>query len=100
MSILVTTILFLFVFSLIETLVATLVNVEPWFILTYGAGIIGNILNPKGYPDHIRLTPVGRGGLTITSYSAYVPEGLVIIGLYFIITAILGWVFFERKEFT
>jgi ABC-2 type transport system permease protein len=100
MSILVTAILFLFVFSLIETLVATLVNVEPWFILTYGAGIIGNILNPKGYPDHIRLTPVGRGGLTITSYSAYVPEGLVIIGLYFIITAILGWVFFERKEFT
>jgi ABC-2 type transport system permease protein len=100
MSILVTAILFLFVFSLIELLVSSLVNFEPWFILTYGAGIIGNILNPEGFPEHITHTPVGRGGLTITSYSAYVPEGLVIIGLYFIITAILGLVLFERKEFT
>jgi len=100
MSILVTAILFLFVFSLIELLVSSLVNVEPWFILTYGAGIIGNILSPGGFPDHIIHTPMGRGGLTITSYNAYVPEGLVIIGLYFIITAILGLVLFERKEFT
>lgn len=100
MSILLTTILFLFVFSLIELLVSTLVNVEPWFILTYGAAIIGNILNPTGYPTHITHTPMGRGGLTITSYTAYVPEGLVIIGLYFIITAVLGLLLFERKEFT
>ncbi|MGB8779848.1 MAG: ABC transporter permease [Candidatus Bathyarchaeia archaeon] len=100
MSILLTAILFLFVFSLIELLVSTLVNVEPWFILTYGAGIIGNILNPLGYPGHVTHNPVGRGRLTITSYNAYVPEGLAIIGLYFIITAILGLVLFERKEFT
>jgi len=101
MSILVTAILFLFVFSLLETLVATLINVEPWFILTYGAGIIGNILTPGGYPAHIEHTAIGRRGLvTITNYNAYVPEGLAIIGLYFIITAILGLVLFERKEFT
>jgi ABC-2 type transport system permease protein len=101
MSILVTAILFLFVFSLLETLVSTLVNIEPWFILTYGAGIIGNILTPGGYPDHITHTPVGRAGrFTLTSYNAYVPEGLAIIGLYFIITAILGLILFERKEFT
>jgi ABC-2 type transport system permease protein len=100
MSILVTAILLLFVFSLLETLVATLVNVEPWFILTYGAGIIGNILNPNGYPDHVTHTPIGRRGLTLTSYNAYVPEGLAIMGLYFIITAILGLILFERKEFT
>jgi ABC-2 type transport system permease protein len=101
MSILLTAILFLFVFSLIELLVSTLVNVEPWFILTYGAGIIGNILNPLGFPDHVVHTPLGRQGrFTITSYNAYVPEGLLIIGLYFIITAILGLILFERKEFT
>ena len=101
MSILVTAILFLFVFSLIELLVSTLVNVEPWFILTYGAGIIGNILNPQGFPDHVQHSLVRPGArLTITSYNAYVPEGLVIIGVYFIITAILGLILFERKEFT
>ena len=37
MSILVTAILFLFAFTLIQTLVANLAQIEPWFILTYGA---------------------------------------------------------------
>ena len=101
MSILLTAILFLFVFSLIELLVSSLINVEPWFILTYGAGIIGNILNPLGFPAHVTHSPIGpRARFTITSYAAYVPEGLVIIGLYFIITAVLGLILFERKEFT
>jgi ABC-2 type transport system permease protein len=101
MSILLTAILFLFVFSLLELLVSTLVNVEPWFILTYGAGIIGNILTPGGYPAHIQQSAAGpRSRFIITTYHAYVPEGLAIIGLYFIITAILGLIIFERKEFT
>ena len=33
-------------------------------------------------------------------YNVAVPEGLAIIGIYFIVTAILGLVLFERKEFT
>jgi len=100
MSILITAILFLFVFSLIETIVSTLVNIEPWFVLTYGAGIIGNILQAT-YPQHVIHQPIGaRARLTLTTYNAYVPEGLAIIGLYFVITAILGLLLFERKEFT
>jgi ABC-2 type transport system permease protein len=99
MSILITVILLLFVFSLIETIVSTFVKIEPWFILTYGAGIIGNILQSP-YPPRVTTTPIGRRGLTLTSYNATVPEGLAIIGLYFIITTILGLVLFERKEFT
>ena len=98
LSILITAILFLFVFSLIETLVSAFANIEPWFILTYGAGIIGNILQAT-YPPRSVTTPVGRR-FTITTYNATVPEGLAIIGLYFIITTILGLVLFERKEFT
>ena len=49
MSILVTVILLLFGFTLIQTLVSDLVGIEPWFVLTYGSGIIGNILNSP-YP--------------------------------------------------
>jgi ABC-2 type transport system permease protein len=98
-SILMTAILFLFVFSLIETLVSTLVKTEPWFILTYGAGIIANTLLPTGYPPHVQTQPVGRG-FTLTTYYATVPEGLAIIFLYFIVTAALGLLIFERKEFT
>lgn len=99
MSILVTAILFFFVFSIITTLVETLVKIEPWFILTYGAGIIGNVLTVP-YPAHVLPEVFAGGRFTLTTYNAFIPEGLAIIGLYFIITAALGLLFFERKEFT
>src|SRR2546425_7731752 len=57
MSILVTAILFLFAFSLIQLIVSSLAQIEPWFIITYGAGIIGNVLTDP-YPT----TQSVRGG--------------------------------------
>jgi ABC-2 type transport system permease protein len=100
-SILVTVILLLFGFTLIQTLVSDLVGIEPWFVLTYGAGIIGNILIVP-YPPSSKTTtlPFGHRTITTTTFYASVPQGLAIIGLYFIITAILGLILFERKEFT
>ncbi len=100
-SILVTVILLLFGFTLIQTLVSDLVGIEPWFVLTYGAGIIGNILNATYPPSSVVTTSIfGHRTITTTTFYASVPQGLVIIGLYFIITAILGLILFERKEFT
>jgi ABC-2 type transport system permease protein len=100
-SILVTIILLLFGFTLIETLVSDLVVYEPWFVLTYGAGIISSILDAS-YPAHKVVTTrtFGHQTITTTTFYASVPQGLAIIGLYFIITAILGLMLFERKEFT
>lgn len=100
MSILVTAILFLFAFTLIQQLVAGLVQVEPWFILTYGAQIIGNVLTVP-YPPQVSTISFGPpGSPTLTTYNATIPEGLAIIGVYFVITAIIGLVLFEGKEFT
>jgi ABC-2 type transport system permease protein len=100
-SILVTIILFLIGFTLIEGLVSDLAGYEPWFVLTYGSGIIGSILDAT-YPQHKVVSTLTRGRFTITTttFNASVPQGLAIIALYFIITAILGLVLFERKEFT
>jgi ABC-2 type transport system permease protein len=100
-SILVTIILLLFGFTLIEELVSNLVGYEPWFVLTYGAGIIGSILDVP-YPPHktVTTTPFRHQTITTTTFVASVPQGLAIIGLYFVITTILGLIFFERKEFT
>jgi ABC-2 type transport system permease protein len=98
MSILVTAILFLFVFTLIQQLVAGLVQIEPWFILTYGAQIIPNVLTTT-YPAHTTAFPIGRGGETITQYNVTIPEGLAIIAIYFAVTTIIGLILFERKEF-
>jgi ABC-2 type transport system permease protein len=101
MSILVTVILFLFGFTLIQTLVADLVQIEPWFVLTYGAGIIGNVLSAQ-FPVHsvVVTQQFGPRTITLTTFNATIPEGLAIIGIYFVITAVLGLILFERKEFT
>jgi len=102
-SILVTAILFLFAFTLIETLVSALAQVEPWFILTYGSEIIGNVLTTP-YPQHVTTTQGLFGGgraaaRTFTTYNVTIPEGLAIIAIYFLVTAVLGLILFERKEF-
>jgi len=110
-SILVTAILFLFAFTLIETLVSDLVQIEPWFIITYGGGIVGNILGyattgsnigAAQYPAHksVFTRTIDKRIITTTTFAAYVPEGLIIIAVYFIVTSILGLILFERKEFT
>jgi ABC-2 type transport system permease protein len=100
-SILVTSILLLFGFTIISALVTNIAHIEPWFLLPYGAQIIGNILNDP-YPQHITTitTRFGPGGpSTFTSYSATIPEGLAIMSVYFVVTVVLGLVFFEKKEF-
>ena len=100
MSILVTIILFLFVFTLIQNLIAGLVQIEPWFILTYGAQIIGNVLMVL-YPPPSSVLILGPGpGDSLITYNAAIPEGLAIIGAYFIITAVLGLILFEKKDVT
>jgi len=97
-SILITAILFLFAFSLIQLLVTGFAHVEPWFIITYGAGIIGNVLTDP-YPTNQVIRGGGPGGLA-TTFAASIPVGITILVGYFIITAILGLVLFEKKEFT
>ena len=97
MAITVTAILFLFVFSLLQTVLNGLLGIEPWFIITYGAGIIGNVL-----ADNYPMTQAvrGIGGRERTVYAVSIPAGLAILLGYFVVTAVLGLVVFERREFT
>ncbi|MDH2901762.1 MAG: ABC transporter permease [archaeon] len=102
-SILVAVVLLLFGFTIIEELIAVFAHVEPWFLLSYGSEIIGNILTTP-YPAHTTIQHgfAGRGGpnaATFTTYNATVPEGVAIMLVYFALTAVLGLVLFERKEF-
>jgi ABC-2 type transport system permease protein len=102
MSILVTAILFLFAFTLINELVMRFVQIEPWFLINYGASIIGNVLSSPYPPHQLTTTGPGFGGqiTTTTAFNASIPEGIAIMGIYFAITAIVGLIIFERKEFT
>jgi len=96
-AILTTVILFLFVFGIVELIASTFAQVEPWFILTYGAGIISNVFTVP-YPPHIMV--IDTGPLQLTTYVASIPEGIAIMAVYFVVMFVLGLVLFERKEFT
>jgi len=95
-SILVTVILLLFGFSLIDALVTGLAHIEPWFSLSYASSIISNVFIVP-YPPHV--VSLVAGGIALSSYNPTIPEGLAIILIYFATTSILGLVLFERKEF-
>ena len=99
MSMLVTAVLFLFGFRLIQEIVSSIARIEPWFILTYSSGIISNILAVP-YPAHILAG--GRDaftGMSVIQYNPMVFEGLGIMLTYFAITFALGLALFEWKEF-
>ena len=92
-SILVTAILLLFGFDFTTPLITALSNSEPWYVLTYGAGIIASALSSSGYPPH-EVVIAGT-----YSYHATIPEGLAIMFVYFVVTLILGIALFEKEDF-
>ncbi len=92
-SILVTAILLLFGFNYITPLITALSNSEPWYVLSYGAGIITNILSSSGYPPH-EVVIAGS-----SSYHATIPEGLAIMFAYFVLSSVLGITLFEKEDF-
>lgn len=90
-AILLSAVLLIIGFSIISGVLEAVANTEPWFILSYGGGIVSNVLT-QPYP--VTSTRFG-----VTTFAVTIPEGLVIIAAYFIVTAVLGLFLFERKEF-
>ncbi len=101
-SILMSVILLLFVFSVVDTVASIVVGIEPWFSITYGSGIVSNILQATYPANHVSQSiPIGGGRIfRIDAYNATIQEGLLILSSYFVIMASLGLWLFQRKEFT
>jgi len=97
-SILMSVILLLFVFNFVDLIVSAVAGVEPWFSITYGAGIVSSVLQGT-YPLHVSTISAGPR-FSLTTYNATIPEGLAILAAYFLIFGILGAWLFEKKEFT
>ncbi|MEN3035391.1 MAG: ABC transporter permease [Candidatus Methanosuratincola sp.] len=96
-SILVTAILFLFAFPLTQSLVSNLAQMEPWFLITYGAEIIGNALKDP-YPAHISTVQLGQ--VTFTTHNAPILNGIAIMSAYFLVCTALGMAIFNRRDFS
>jgi ABC-2 type transport system permease protein len=99
-----TAILFLFGFTLLEDLVVGLVKIEPWMVISYASSTIGDIFNPSVnwgiYGSAVTsTTTVGRRMITSTTWTAGVAEGIVIMLGYLIVTAAVGLWRFEHEEF-
>jgi ABC-2 type transport system permease protein len=97
-AILMSVILLLLVFDIVNAISSDLAGIEPWFSISYGAGIIANVLTVP-YPDHMISISVTKR-ITVTSFNATIPEGLAIMAVYFVVMAVIGLWLFERKEFT
>ena len=96
-----TAILFLFGFSLLQDLVQGLIKIEPWMVISYASPVIGNVLSPPtnwGLSGTIVTTSFGPA--SITSYTPGIAEGVVIMLVYFFLTSIAGLYLFEREEFS
>ena len=103
-SILMSVVLLLFVFNVVDTIAASVAGVEPWFSITYAGDIISHVLSDP-YPAHVTTATFGGGPgggerFTITMYNASVSEGLAILTAYFAVTAVVGLWLFEKREFT
>ena len=100
-----TAILFLFGFTLLEDLITGLVKIEPWMIISYASSTIGSVFAANvnwGITGTVTTTTmmIGRGTVTSTTYTAGVAEGIVIMLAYLVITALAGLWLFGREEFT
>ncbi len=82
--------LFTLIFGIIQG-VLPLANVDPWFIPSAAAGIIGNVLSPAG-----RIP--GPGGGFIEIYVPDVATSLAVFALYFLASALLATFLFRRRE--
>jgi ABC-2 type transport system permease protein len=96
-----TAILFLFGFTLLEDVIVGLVNIEPWMVISYASSTIGSIFASPvnwGIVGTVTTTTIGR--ISSTSYTAGIAEGVIIMVGYLLATAIAGLWLFQREEFT
>ncbi len=99
-----TAILFLIGFSLIQDLITDLVHTEPWMVISYASSTIGSVFSSPvnwGLKGTVTTTTtmMGRFSMTVTTYTAGIAEGVVIMIGYLLLTAIAGLFLFEREEF-
>jgi ABC-2 type transport system permease protein len=87
----------------IITEVLDLVGIEPWFLLTYAGEGLGD-LTQATYPVHFTSMPINTGtsgiSITLNSYTPYIWETAAIMAGYFLVSLVLAWLVYSRKELT
>lgn len=101
---LIVAVLFLFGFTILQTVVQDLAHVTPWFIISYSDTVIGGIFNTSCATSpgmHVcHAGGPGPNGVDVVVNNPTIPAGVAIMLAYFVLTAIAGLFLFEREEFT
>ena len=96
-----TAILFLFGFTILQELVTDLVGIEPWMVISYAASTITNVFGSGvNWGLAGQSSTVTEFRTTTTTWTAGIAEGVVIMIAYLVVTAAVGLWRFEREEFT
>ncbi len=72
-------------------------NVEPWFVVTFAAGTISDIMTSP-YPVTTSATATVRGGLSITNYVPDIGTSIAVMIAYAVVALVLTYFFFKRRE--
>jgi ABC-type transport system involved in multi-copper enzyme maturation permease subunit len=82
---------FLFMILPILSIPFILLNVEPWFIVTYSAGLITNVLGAISIGS-------GGGGLNIDKFQPHLAIGIVVMFVYAVVFFLAGTWIANRKS--
>ena len=95
-GILVSVIMFLVFFSILDSILA-LTSIEPWFSLYYGGQVVTEIISSAPVV-HSTTNSFAKGKFTITIYNPYIWEGNLIMIGYAIVSIVLSYIIFLKKE--
>ncbi|MEM0156318.1 MAG: ABC transporter permease [Thermoplasmataceae archaeon] len=82
------------IFSIVQG-VLDVTKIEPWFLLTYGGGVVTTVLSPLTF-THIHVLNEGR--VSVTTYTPYVWEGIAIMVGYLAISLIISILIYNRRQ--
>ncbi len=92
-SVLFSAVTLLFGFSLLERLLERLQAGETWYILSYAGQSIVNVFSVP-YPPHVIISGPE------TTYFATIPESIAIMVGYLVVSLLIGYLIFKRRDLT
>lgn len=96
LSIVISILVVIVAMPIVQTITQFLSHVEPWFLVTYAAGVISNLAQ-KNYPPHVVTQQLGAGR-TFFVYTPTLVEGVLIMLGYLVISGFITWAVYTRRE--
>jgi ABC-2 type transport system permease protein len=100
-----TALLFLIGFSILQDYVSAFAHIEPWMVISYASSTISSVFDPTvnwGLTGSSTLIhgSLDKGAVVRIYTVAGVAEGLIIMAGYLVVTLVIGLWLFKREDFS